>query len=157
MANPNFASILDEAPDEVAYPVSMPAGTYHCVVKGQPRYDKSSKKQTDFVEFTLVPQSAMDDVDADDLKAWADNKDGTTRKLQDGIIKATFYLTVKSVFRLDEFHEHCGIDLSVEASRRARNDECMNSEVMAVLRAEASEDGKTIFTRFARSAPVNAE
>lgn len=154
MANPNFASLLDASPTEVERPLSLPAGTYHCIVKGQPRYDKSSKKQTPFVEFTLTPQAAMDDVDQDDLNAWAANKDGTTKKLQDAIIRATFYETEGAIWRLDEFHEHCGIDLSKKESRRNRNDECMNAEVIAVMRAEASEDGKTIFTKFSRSAPV---
>jgi hypothetical protein len=55
---PNFASILDEAPTEIDRPKPIPTGTYLCRVQGTPTYDKSSKKGTPFVQFTLKPISA---------------------------------------------------------------------------------------------------
>jgi hypothetical protein len=36
-------------------------------VQGQPKIDKSSKKQTEYVQYTLKPIEALDDVDADAL------------------------------------------------------------------------------------------
>ena len=153
-AAPNFSSLLDEAPTTVESPKVLPAGTYHCVVRGSPRYDKSSKKQTPFVEFTLIPQSALEDVDESDLSAWATKASGDVRKLTDAAIKATYYETEDAIFMLDQFHEHCGIDLSVPMSRRNRNEEVQNSEVLVVLRHEASDDGQRIFARLARTASV---
>ena len=52
------ASILDEAPTEIDRPKPIPTGTYLCRVQGTPTYDKSSKKGTPFVQFTLKPISA---------------------------------------------------------------------------------------------------
>jgi hypothetical protein len=146
MNAPVFAKLLDEAPTEVIRPKALPAGTYTCVVQGQPRYDKSSKKQTPFVEFTLRPIAAMEDVDADELEEMG-GFDGKT-------IRATYYTTEDAIFRLDEFHEHCGIDLSIEASRRQRNDEVANAQVLAVVKHQASDDGKSVFATLARTASV---
>lgn len=144
MTHPNFTSILDEQPTEISRPKPLPAGTYTCVVQGQPRYDKSSRKQTDFVEFTLRPVSAEEDVDQDEL-----NESGG---LEGKTIRATYYLTEDAVYRLDEFHEHCGIDISEPASRRARNEECVNATVIAVVKHRASDDGQRIFAELARTA-----
>lgn len=144
---PNFASILDEAPTEIERPKPLPVGTYICVVQGQPAYDKSNKKGTPFVEFTLRPIAAEEDVDADDLEAMG-GFEGKT-------IKATFYLTDDAVFRLDEFHEHCGIDLGDAASRRARNENVVNAQVRAVIKHEMSQDASQTFARLSRTAKAD--
>lgn len=144
MNQPNFASILDEAPTEIERPKPLPVGTYVCVVAGQPVYDKSSKKSTPFVQFTLRPIAAGEDVDADEL-AEMGGFDGKT-------IRATYYLTEDAVFRLDEFHQHCGIDITNAASRRQRNEEVVNAQVNAVIRHRMSEDGQQVFAELARTA-----
>ncbi|HOA52104.1 MAG TPA: hypothetical protein PKI05_07590, partial [Thermogutta sp.] len=88
---PNFASILDESPTEIDRPKPIPTGTYLCRVQGSPVYDKSSKKGTPFVQFTLKPISAEDDVDEEDLAEMGglDNK----------TLRLTFYLTEDAVYR----------------------------------------------------------
>jgi hypothetical protein len=144
---PNFASILDESPDEVHAPQPIPQGTYICVVAGAPVYDKSSKKGTPYVEFTLRPLSAEADVDESELED-VGGLDGKT-------LRATFYLTEDAVYRLDEFHTHCGLDLSDGQSRRSRNDAIMNAEVRCFVKHETSNDGTRIFARFNRSLPMN--
>ena len=58
---PNFASILDEAPTEIDRPKPIPTGTYLCRVQGTPTYDKSSKKGTPFVQFTLRTPDQLDE------------------------------------------------------------------------------------------------
>jgi len=140
---PNFASILDEAPSEVDRPKPLPAGTYTCIVAGTPIYDKSSKKGTPFVQFTLKPISAESDVDEEDLHEMGGFENKT--------IRATYYLTEDAVFRLDEFHQHCGLDLGKEQSRRQRNDEVVNCEVRAVVKHRTSDDGSQIFAELART------
>ncbi len=106
---PNFASILDESPTEVSAPQPAPQGTYVFVV-GNPRYDKSSVKGTDFVEFPVRAVAAESDVDEAELEE-AGGLDAIN-------LRATFYLTEDAVYRLDEFHSHCGIDLEDGTSRR---------------------------------------
>lgn len=140
---PNFASILDEAPTEIDRPKPIPTGTYLCRVQGTPTYDKSSKKGTPFVQFTLKPISAEEDVDEDDLQEMGglDNK----------TLRLTFYLTEDAVYRLDEFHEHCGLDLTESASRRSRNDEVVNAEVRALVKHRPSEDGQTVYAEISRT------
>ncbi len=140
---PNFASILDEAPSEVERPKPLPVGTYLCRVQGTPIYDKTTKKGTDFVQFTLKPIAAEEDVDEDDLEA-VGGLDNKTLRLK-------FYLTEDAKFRLDDFHEHCGLDLSEPASRRTRNDEVINSEVRALVKHNPSNDGQTVYAEIART------
>ena len=140
---PNFSSILDEAPTEIDRPKPLPAGTYLCVIAGAPEYGKSSKKGTDFAQFTLKPMQAEDDVDEDEL-AEAGGVDGKT-------LRTTFYLTEDAVYRLDEFHEHCGIDISKKASRKTRNDEVVNAHVRVVVKHRTSEDGSRIYAEVSRT------
>ena len=147
MSNPNFASILDESPTEAHDIPLIPQGTYTAVVQGAPRYDKSTKKGTEFIEFTLKLIAAEDDVDADEL----DNIGG----IEDKSIKATFYYENDYGLRgLDLFHQHCGIDLGDGQTRRQRSDDCMNAEVRIFVKHEPSQDGTRMFARFNRSLPM---
>src|SRR5712664_4063770 len=104
----NFNDILDRPSSDVERPKTLPAGSYTCIVKGLPRHDKSTKKQTPFVEFTLAVQSAGEDVDEEDLKAWMTKPDGSSRALTDATIRATYYTTEDSLYRLKDFLDHCG-------------------------------------------------
>jgi len=147
MNAPNFAGLLDKAPTTVDKPKPLPVGTYLCVVDGLPRYDKSSKKQTDFVEFKLRPIQAADDVDADDLAAAG----GLDKKS----IRATFYLTEDAVYRLDEFHQHCGLELDPSTSRRQRNEMIVNANVMAYIKHRASDDGENVYAELSKTAKAD--
>lgn len=142
---PNFGALLDRAPSEVERPKPMPEGQYLWVVSGLPRYDKSSKKQTEFVEFTLKAVQAGTDVDQDELAEMGGIADKTT--------KATFYLTEGSLWRLKEFLEHCGIEEG--DSLRAMIEETMNCQVVGFIKHEASNDGESVFARLGKTA--NAE
>lgn len=147
MTGPNFSSILDEAPTEVNRPKPMPVGTYLFTVIGSPTYDKSAKKGTPYVQFTLKPIAAESDVDDEALEE-AGGIDNKTQRL-------TFYLTVDAIFRLDEFHEHCGIDLGEESSRRQRNDDVVNAQVRGVISHRTSDDGTQIFAEIRRTLPAD--
>lgn len=142
MAKTNFASILDAAPTEVDYPKALPAGTYLTVVKGMPEHGESSKKKTKQVTFTLGMLQADDDVDEAELKEVL----GDT-PLTDKTMKHIVYLTENSVYRLDEFFEHCGIELDGKKSRTQMLEETPGCQVLVSVGHEASEDGKTFFAR----------
>lgn len=111
-----FGSILDRAPADVEKPKPLPQGSYITSVVGQPRYDKSSKKQTPFVEFTLKVISAGDDVDADELEAFLEMPDGSKKKLSEITIKNTLYDTPAAGYRIKEFVQHCGLNVGDEAT-----------------------------------------
>lgn len=148
----NFGAILDRAPSEVDRPKPLPAGSYTCIVKGTPRFDKSSKKQTEFVEFTLAVQAAGEDVDEELLKEWMAKSDGTARRLQDATVRATYYITEDALWRLKDFLENCGI--TEGDSLREMIDEAPNSQVIAYIKHRPSDDGQSIFAELAKTAPV---
>jgi len=142
MIQPHFATILDESPDEVIRPVPLARGTYEAVVAGPPRYDESSQKKTPFAEFTLRVIAALDDVLPDELEE--------SGGLEDRTIKHTMYITDQAKWRIDEFHEACGIDLTVPATRRQRNEECVNARVRILVTHRPSQDGETVFAQIAK-------
>lgn len=142
---PNFASILDEAPSEVKLPPPMPTGTYRWIVQGWEQ-GESSRKQTPFVKFNLKAVEAMDDVDEDEL-AEVGGLEGKTRSL-------TFYTTEDAIYRLDQFHEHCGLDLRQKLSRKARNDEIINAEVLGTIKHRMTDD-KRVFAEIGQTAKVD--
>ena len=133
--SPNFASILDDSPDHVEQPKARPVGPYVFII-GDAVYGKSRKKGTPFVEFPLRAIAAEDGVDPDALDE-AGGLDGFKTKI-------TFYLTEDSVFRLDLFHEHAGIDLKTDQnSRKTRNEMVVNQQVIGVVEHEYPLDPTT--------------
>lgn len=146
MAKAQFESILDKPASEIERPKPLPQGTYVCTVKGLPRFDKSSKKQTPFVEFTLQPIEAGEDVDEDNLKAMGGFKNKT--------IRATYYETEDAIWRLKKFIEDCGVEIEDGASLRQLIEECPGKQVTAYVKHQASEDGQSVFAQLASTAPV---
>lgn len=142
---PDFGSILDRQGSEIERPKPLPQGSYLCVVKGLPRHDKSAKKQTPYVEYTLQPLQALDDVDAEAL--------AEIGGLENKTIKATFYLTEASAFMLKDFLAHCGVDVEGQ-TLRAAIEEAPNCQVIAHMKHEASEDGERVYSKLAKTAPV---
>lgn len=152
--SPNFGSILDKPSTDVEKPKPLPAGSYICVVKGLPKQDKSSKKGTEYVEFTLTPLQAGEDVDEEALTNWASKADGSTRSLSDTSLRCTFYLTEDSIYRLKGFLVD---DLEIEEedkSLRQMIDETPGRQVLAHVKHTASEDGTTVYANVAKTAPV---
>lgn len=151
MAQANFGAILDKAPTDIKAPTALPVGTYLTVVQGLPRYDKSTKKGTEYAEYTLSILQAGEDVDPDELAAVEGGVAGKT-------IKATFYLTDNSLWRLKEFFEHCGLDVEKADSLRELMDQPQGQQVLAYMKHESStsDDGKTtrVFARLGGTAPV---
>lgn len=135
--------ILDRPSNAAERPKPMPAGTYLCVVQGLPRFDKSSKKQTPFVEFLLVPQQAQDDVDAGELEEMGG--------LADKTIKASFYLTDNSEYRLTEFLDACGIadenDEGEARSHRERIEDSPNCQVYVTMTHKPNADGTAMYAQ----------
>ena len=149
MAKGQFETVLDRPSSSIERPKPAPVGEYACVVIGQPREDKSTKKQTPFVEFTLKFLSAMESVDEDALDAWLGEK-----KLQEMTIQYTFYLTEGAAWRLVKFLD----DLEAgdeDMSLRQRIAETPNKEIIVTIRHEPSEDGESMFARIGSTAKAS--
>jgi hypothetical protein len=136
MKTPDFSTILDQQATDIEPPKPLPAGSYVCIVQGLPRFDKSSRKQTDFVEFTLQPVSAEDDVDADDLEDFG--------PLGEKTIRATFYITNEAVYRLRDFLVDLGLEIEGHSLNELIN-QSPGQSVIAHIVHRFSDDGKRVF------------
>lgn len=142
---PEFASILDMPAADISRPAPAPAGSYLCVVNGLPRFDKSTKKQTEYAEFSLKPLQAGEEVDKDELEAWG--------PLSDKEFKHTFYITERSVYRLKEFMVN-DLGIEEEGSLRAMIDSTPGCQCLVHIKHVASEDGTAIYANVAKTAPA---
>jgi hypothetical protein len=148
MSGPQFSTLLDEEPTEINRPKPLPVGPYAATV-GMPRYDKSTKKKTDFVEFPLQIIAALDGVDEEALTEALGGK-----PIGEKSQRITFYLTEDAVYRLDEFHEHCGIDITEPGKRKVRNEDCVNRQVGIMIKHTSSDDGESVYANVAKTFPV---
>jgi hypothetical protein len=148
MANQTFASILDRPSREAAPPPVIPQGSYVATVNGFPRRDKSSKKQTEFVEFTLTLVQPLTndrgdpkDVNAEELKAIG----GVSGKQ----IRDTYYLTDAAEYRLTKFLDDCNLPDEDEAgealTHRERIDLINGNQIGVFIKHTPSDDGTRIF------------
>ncbi len=144
--SPNFASILDESPTEVAAPQPVPQGTYYFRVRNW-EDGRESKAGNKSINFNLLFIGAGPDVDETEL-AESGGLEGKTTKV-------TFWLTEDAIYRLDQFHTDCGLDIETDGlTRRLRNDECINAEVAGYVKHSTSNDGKRIFANVDRTMPI---
>lgn len=144
MANPNFGALLDKAPSEIERPKPLPQGTYTCVVQGLPKFDKSSKKQTEYIEFTYKVLSAGEDVDEDELKELGGVGDKTLRD--------TYYITENSLWRLKEMLAACGLDEG--DSLREMIEQTPGCQLNVFVKHVPSQDGTTIYANVGGVAAV---
>lgn len=134
----SFKSVLDETvSDDKSWdaPIPLPVGTYNAMVQSY-RQDKSTEKQTDFIEFTLKILSAHGDVDEDALEEAGGLKDRT--------IRDTYYITDNSKFRLKQFWEILGLDPVGKSISQNCNDS-LNQELVISIRHKPSKDGQGVF------------
>lgn len=149
MNNPNFGSILDQPSENIEKPKPLPVGTYICSVKGLPKMDVSSKKKTEYVEFTLQILGAHDDVDQEALAEALKGK-----ALSEKTIRATYYLTEDAVWRLKDFLDHCQVEDGPGISLRQRISATPGCQVNASLKHRPSEDGTSIYAELGSTAPA---
>ncbi len=142
---PNFSEILDRPASETERPKPLPAGTYTCVVAGLPEQGESAKKKTPYLRFLLRPLEAHEDVDGEALEAMGG--------LGNRTIRADYYLTEDSLFRLKDFIEHCGVEIPDGVKYGALIDQLPNCQVLAVVRHRATDDG-SVYAELAKTAPA---
>ncbi len=149
MSQANFSSVLDKPSTDVGRPKPLPVGSYITVVQGLPKIDKSSKKQTEYSEYSLKVLQAGEDVDADDLDTALTKASGEKLNLLDKVIRITFYHTEDSLWRLKQFFEHLNIpeedDDGETLTMRQRMQLVPNRQVGVYVKHVASEDGESVF------------
>lgn len=142
---PNFAEILDKPATEIERPKPLPTGTYTWLVRGLPRYDKSSKKGTPFAEFVLECLGPYYDVD----EAALEEAGGYAGKT----LRTTYYLTEEAAYRAKDFAVDCGVDIE-GLTLGQMLEACNGCQVVADVRHQASEDGERIFAQIGKTAAV---
>ena len=149
---PNFGSILDQPASSAERPKPWPVGSYIAMVKGLPRKDKSSKKQTEFIEYTLQPISAIEGtVDEDALEEFGGFGEDKT-------IRLTFYFTEKSTYRHKEFlYDDLQIEEDPEASHWDLAQQTPGQQCVIHIKHTPSDDGKGFYSEIAGTAPVPQE
>jgi hypothetical protein len=149
-SKPDFGSILDKPAQDAQRPPTLPRGYYRFVVQTY-RFDKSSVQQTEFVEFGLKviePYEAENrpSVDEDELEEFGD--------VRGSLIGHRLYVTEKAAYRIREFLEHCGVDLSDGKSMRQGIPEAVNCEVIGQVIHEPLQSGDGVMARIRNTAPV---
>lgn len=155
---PNFADILDTPATEIARPKPLPQGTYLWMVKGLPRLDKSTRKGTEYSEYTLQCMEASDDVDEDALRASLTKASGEVVPLRERSIRATFYHTDDALYRLKKFLIDLDIDEQDEDGKPRKIREMMQDvpgrQVWGHVKHSPSDDGEMIFANIDKTAKV---
>lgn len=144
MADANFQDLLNQPVEEVVRPKPLPVGTYVWTI-GDYKFDKSTKKQTDFVQFTLTPSMPLDDVDQEELSAALGDK-----VLTDKGQKVDFYLTGDAIWRLDEFLlEHVGTEKGLTRAEQIASTKGMQVQGY-VSHTPSNRDANTIYANISQ-------
>lgn len=145
----SFASVLDKPSSEVGRPKPLPVGSYIGVVQGLPKIDKSTKKQTEYSEYSVKLLQAGEDVDKEDLDTALTKASGEKINLTDKAVKITYYHTDDSLWRLKQFFEHLDIpeedDDGEALTMRQRMQLVPNRQIGFYIKHAASEDGEAVF------------
>ncbi len=144
----NFQSILDRPATESTRPPPFPAGSYACIIEGQPRRDKTPTKGTEYIEYSMRPVKAIEGtVDSDALEEFG--------KLGDKTLKLTFYITDAAGYRHTEFLENdLGLDVG-KATHWEAAQETPGMQCIVHVKHTASRDGKGVYSEIAGTAPID--
>lgn len=135
MAAVDFKSLLSKPADDVKKPKPLPAGTYSGIITSK-EYGTSKQKGTPYVAFTVIPQAAEADVEAEDLEGIEMGKRSW---------KANFYLTPDAEFRIVELATSLSYPTQGRSLGELIEDIATNSQVIMDITQRTSPDGETIF------------
>lgn len=138
----SFSDILNKSFDDIKFP-KIPVGTYVGVVKGLPRFDVSTKKQTPFAEVQIQLYQAMDDVDQDELEEFETESGPISEKT----MPLTFwYKSEGGMNRLKTFITNCGIDLKGHTPTTAL-EATQGKTLLVEVKHVNSQDGQSQFAQ----------
>ena len=153
---PDFTSVLDTPSNEVSRPKPQAQGTYVVQDRGLPRIDKSTKKGTEFSEYTLQILEACEDVDPEDLKFCLTKPSGEMIPLKERSLRVTFYHTPDALWRLKKFLDDCQIPAEDDEgnirSIRERMQDVPGKVLLAHVKHSPSDDGETVYANVDKTA-----
>lgn len=139
----NFNELLSKPIEQDKKPPVKPPGTYTGNIQGY-KFDVSKQQKTPFCRFTFNNIQPGEALMADDQKALQD-EDGNSIDFSKWQPWVDFYLTDASRFRLREFLESLGLDISGR-SYDSVLPETKGMSVLLEMTQSSSEDGKNIYT-----------
>lgn len=101
----DFTDLLNMNAEDAVRPPARPSGTYRATLKSSAD-TISSKKRTRGLEMTFSDLEPMSDVDS---AAWEAYIASPAVKPEEDTMSDSFWLTSKSLYRLREFCEACGV------------------------------------------------
>ncbi len=102
----DFSDLLNTSAEEVVRPPARPGGTYRGTFKSSAD-TISSKKRTNGLEFTFSDMEPLSDVDQ---AAWENYVSSPAVKPEEDTMSDSFWITTKSLYRIKEFCEACGVN-----------------------------------------------
>lgn len=143
----SFQDLMSKAADEVEAPKPTPPGTYVLAITSTETGESSTKK-TPFLRVHFAITEACEDVDADAIEEAGGMEKITSRKL-----RHEFYITDDALFRLKDFMELCGFDLTGKTLGEIVPD-LVGSQIKASLIQKANQDGTMFYTNINSFAAV---
>jgi hypothetical protein len=101
----DFSDLLNTSAEDAVRPPARPGGTYRSTFKSSAD-TISSKKRTKGLEFTFADLEPLSDVDQG---AWEHYVASPAVKPEEDVMTDTFWITQKSLYRIREFCEACGV------------------------------------------------
>lgn len=155
-ATPDFTSVLDTPSSEISRPRPLPQGYYAGMIKGLPRIDRSTKKGTEFSEYTAQPLEALEDVDQEELKLALSKASGEVVPLKDRSVRITFYHTEDALWRLKKFLDDLMIpdedDEGNVRTIRERMQDVPGKMLIFHIKHTPSDDGETMYANVDKTA-----
>jgi len=151
-----FVDILDRPSNSIEKPKPLPVGTYLFMLVGAHKEGESNLKKTPSIEFMCKILQAAEDVDQDALTAALTNANtGEKKPLSEVVLKNTYYKTEAAAWRITEFLDHLGAG-DEAMSPRQRLSMTPGKQFLGEIVHEMSTDGKSIFAKIGKTAPVEA-
>jgi len=150
----SFSSILNTPATASVRPPAVPGGHYIMMIRGLPRQDKSSKKGTEFIEYTCaILQPYTDEAGNCDVDPQALEEFGSVQGKE---MRLTFYMTEASAYRHTEFLTNdLGLDIE-GASHWEAAQSAPGAQFVAMVRQKPREDGKGVYSEIGGTAPLAA-
>ena len=101
----NFQDLLNTNAEDAVRPPARPGGTYRATLKSS-EDTISSRKRTKGLEMTFSDLEPLSDVDS---AAWDEYSNSPAVKPAEDTMSDSFWITSKSLYRLREFCEACGV------------------------------------------------
>ena len=138
---PDFRELLSTKVDEIERPKPLPVGTYTWLVEKQEFTKANNADKTDLCRFIMKALAADEDVSDEELAAHGENWNRRTHR-------ADFWIDADSLYRLVDFCEKCGVDVSGRTLDELIP-ECVQTQVKGYLiQVPSTKDPDTIYNRF---------